>query len=370
MMSKGISKGFFILILFIVTAAFLDVLGPYYSSVLWAIILAVIFHPLKNKLKQYLGDRNGLVSLLTLLVICLIVFTPLAIIASSLALEFNVLYEKLQNNNTQLPAMLAEVMQHLPGWARHFLAEHNLDSAAEIQKQLSDVALKGGQFLAGSVFLIGKGTFNFAVGFGIMLYLLFFLLKDGPYLVRLALEALPLSEHVKHHLFVKFAAVSRATVKGTVVVAIVQGALGGLAFYITGIDGSLLWGALMAFLSIIPAVGSAIIWVPAAIYFFATGMLWQGAFLVGFFVVIIGLVDNILRPLLVGKDTKMPDYLILISTLGGMEIYGINGFVIGPLIAALFIACWNILSGRDSEETTDEIDEAFIEEGKNHPDAG
>ena len=229
------------------------------------------------------------------------------------------------------------------------------------------MALKGGQYLAGSVFLIGKGTFNFVVGFGVMLYLLFFLLKDGPYLVNLALEALPLSQHVKHHLFVKFAAVSRATVKGTVVVAVVQGALGGLAFYFTGIDGSLLWGALMAFLSIIPAVGSAIIWVPAVIYFFATGMLWKAIFLVVFFVVVIGLVDNILRPLLVGKDTKMPDYLILISTLGGMEIYGINGFVIGPLIAALFIACWNILSGRDSEENIEEIDEEFIEEGKTIP---
>ena len=113
-------------------------------------------------------------------------------------------------------------------------------------------------------------------------------------------------------------------------------------------------------------VGSAIIWVPAAIYLFATGQLWQGAFIVGFFVIIVGLVDNILRPLLVGKDTKMPDYLILITTIGGMEIYGINGFVIGPLIAALFIACWNLLSGRDHAGNIDELDEDFLEEGKNH----
>ena len=119
MMSKGISKGFFILILFIVTAAFLDVLGPYYSSVLWAIILAVIFHPVK-KLKQYVGERNGVVSLLTLALICLIVFTPLAIIASSLAMEFNVIYTKLQTNNSQLPTMLADFMRHLPGWAQRF----------------------------------------------------------------------------------------------------------------------------------------------------------------------------------------------------------------------------------------------------------
>lgn len=123
---------------------------------------------------------------------------------------------------------------------------------------------------------------------------------------------------------------TRATVKGTAVVALVQGILGGIAFAIVDIDGSVLWGALMAFLSLVPAVGSAIVWVPAAIFLFATHQLWQGLFIVGFFVIIVGLVDNILRPLLVGKDTKMPDYLILITTLGGMEIYGINGFVIGP----------------------------------------
>ena len=181
----------------------------------------------------------------------------------------------------------------------------------------------------------------------------------------LTLESLPLSSYVKQHLFAKFAAVARATVKGTVAVALAQGALGGFAFWVAGLDGSILWGALMAFLSLIPAVGSAIIWVPAAIYLFATGQLWQGAFIVGFFVIVIGLVDNILRPLLVGKDTKMPDYLILIATLGGMEIYGINGFVIGPLIAALFIACWNLLSGREHAGNTDEIDEEFIEEAKN-----
>lgn len=197
-----------------------------------------------------------------------------------------------------------------------------------------------------------------------MLYLLFFLLKDGPYLVLLILESLPLSSYVKQHLFAKFAAVARATVRYRR-----RGAGAGGAGWLclldrrSGRQHSL--GALMAFLSLIPAVGSAIIWVPAAIYLFATGQLWQGAFIVGFFVIVIGLVDNILRPLLVGKDTRMPDYLILIATLGGMEIYGINGFVIGPLIAALFIACWNLLSGREHAGNTDEIDEEFIEEAKN-----
>lgn len=366
---KGLTVGFFLLILAMTTIAFFEVLAPYFSAILWAAVLAVIFHPLKTFLRGKLGDRNGLAALLTLLCICLIVFTPLAIIASSMVVEVNTVYHKLQTNSAQFPVVFADLLQHLPGWAKHYLAENNLDNATQIQQKLSAFALKGGQYLAGSAFIIGKGTFSFTVGFGIMLYLLFFLLKDGSYLVHLILEALPLSTYVKHHLFMKFAAVSRATVKGTVVVGVVQGILGGLAFWFTGIDGSLLWGALMGFLSLVPAVGSAIIWVPATIFFFATGALWKGLFLVGFFVVIVGLVDNILRPLLVGKDTKMPDYLILITTLGGMEIYGINGFVIGPVIAALFIACWNLLSGRDNRENIEEIDEEFIEEGKKQSDS-
>ncbi len=365
---KGLNIGFFIVILAIVTVAFFDVLSPYFSSVLWAAILAVIFAPLKTWLRRRMGDRNGLASLITLLIICLIVFTPLAIIASSLVVEINTIYIKLQTNSAQFLTVFADLLQHLPDWLRNYLSEHQLNNAAQIQQKLSTFALKGGQYMAGSVFLIGKGTFTFTVGFGVMLYLLFFLLKDGSYLVHLILEALPLSTYMKHHLFMKFAAVSRATVKGTVVVALVQGILGGLAFWLVDIDGSLLWGALMAFLSLIPAVGSAIIWMPAAVFFFATSALWKGLFIVGFFVIIVGLVDNILRPLLVGKDTKMPDYLILIATLGGMEIYGINGFVIGPLIAALFIACWNLLSGKDNRDNVEEIDEEFIEEGKKQSD--
>ena len=227
-------------------------LSPYFSAILWAAILTIIFNPVKNKLRTALGDRNGLASLLTLGIICLIVFIPLMVILSSLAVELNMVYTKLQQNNTQFPEVIAGIFNRLPDWASGFPADHNLTNAAQIQKKLSDVALQGGQYLAGSAFLIGKGTFGFAISFGIMLYLLFFLLKDGPYLVRQILDSLPLSDFVKQHLFAKFVGVSRATVKGTAVVAVVQGTLGGIAFAIVGIDGSVLWGALMAFLSRCP----------------------------------------------------------------------------------------------------------------------
>src|SRR5690606_2286135 len=121
-----------------------------------------------------------------------------------------------------------------------------------------------------------------------------------------------------------------------------QGALGGLIFWILGIEGALLWGVIMALLSLLPAVGAAIIWLPVAIYFLVTGDYWLGGILILYGVLVIGLVDNILRPLLVGKVTKVPDYVVLISTVGGLTPFGLNGFVIGPLVAALFMAVWDL----------------------------
>ncbi len=126
-----------------------------------------------------------------------------------------------------------------------------------------------------------------------------------------------------------------------------QGALGGVIFAVLGISGALLWAVLMAFLSLLPAVGAGLIWTPVAIYFLFSGAVWQGVILILYGVMVIGLVDNILRPILVGKDTKMPDYLVLISTLGGLALFGLNGFVIGPLIAALFISSWGLFTNGD-----------------------
>ncbi len=361
---KGINEGFFVLLLVLSTLAFCMVLRAYYSSIFWGVILALLFYPLKTRIRKGLGDKNGLAAFLTLLIICLIVFIPCVIVMSSLAYEGNELYNNIQQNNQALTTSITNAIHHLPGFVQDFLNRYDLTNVDKLQQKISGLAMQGSKTIAGSALVIGQGTFSFTVGFVIMLYLLFFFLKDGSYLINLMLDALPLTDYVKHHLFKKLAAVSKATVKGTVVVALVQGALGGLAFWFLGVQGSVLWGALMAFLSLVPAIGSAIIWVPVAIYFLAAGPLWKGIFLVVFFVVVIGLVDNILRPLLVGKETRMPDYLVLIATLGGMELFGINGFVIGPLIAALFIACWNLLSGRDNEENSDQLDAGFIAEGQ------
>ena len=162
---------------------------------------------------------------------------------------------------------------------------------------------------------------------------------------------IPLRTDQKAALFSRFADVVRATVKGGILVAIAQGALGGLAFWFLGIHAPLLWAVLMAFLSLLPAIGAGLVWLPVAIYFLASGAVWQGISLITYGVLVIGLVDNILRPSLVGKDTKLPDYVVLISTLGGIEVFGLHGFVIGPLIAAIFMVTWEIFSSSKSRDS-------------------
>ena len=161
---------------------------------------------------------------------------------------------------------------------------------------------------------------------------------------------MPLSDEYNAQLIARFTAVVRATVKGNIVIAVVQGTIGGVTFWALGIKGALLWGTLMTFLSLLPAVGSALVWVPAAAYLILTGSAAKGIVLVLVGVLVIGLIDNVLRPILVGRDTRLPDYVVLVSTLGGISIFGINGFVIGPLIAALFIAAWTLFRDEQAAE--------------------
>jgi predicted PurR-regulated permease PerM len=177
-----------------------------------------------------------------------------------------------------------------------------------------------------------------------MLYLTYFLLRDGDSMGAKFKAAVPLRPAIRDSLFQHFVVVVRATIKGTVVVAIIQGLLGGLIFWALGVEGALLWGVVMGLFSLVPAVGTAIVWIPVAGFLLATGSIWEGAVLVFCGVFVIGLVDNLLRPILVGQDTRMPDFLVLIATLAGIELFGLNGFIIGPVIAALFLAVWNIVT--------------------------
>lgn len=332
----------FVVLLVAVTVAFIWVLLPYYGAIFWGAILAIVFTPLHRRLLRQLRGRPNLAALTTLLIIILIVIIPTILITAALLQEGAAIYKRIGTGELNLGVYFEQIMSALPRSVHELLIRFGVGDVFSLREKLSAGALQGSKFLATQAVSVGQNTFQFVVGMGVMLYLLFFLLRDGAQLARQSKQLIPLSDEHQQHLFRKFATVVRATVKGNIVVAITQGALGGVMFWFLGIQGALLWGVLMAFLSLLPAVGAALIWVPVAVYFLVTGATWEGVVLILFGVLVIGLVDNVLRPLLVGKDTKIPDYVILISTLGGLAVFGLNGFVIGPLFAALFIACWDL----------------------------
>lgn len=330
----------FLLMLIVVTVLFLYLLKPFFSAIFWACVIALLFYPLHLRFLRLLGYRRNPAALATLAVCVLIGILPSIFVVGSFFQEGARLFQRLQSGEIDPVGYFERMREAFPAIQR-LLGRFELD-LSNIREQLSGAAVAAGSYIAQNALQFGQGTLKLFITLGLMLYVAFFLLRDGPALVALLVRALPLGDERERLLFAKFAEVTRATVKGNLVVAAVQGALGGIIFRILDIPGALLWGVVMAVLSLIPAVGAGLIWGPVAIYLFAVGEWVQGLILTVFGVAVIGLVDNILRPILVGRDTKLPDYVVLLSTLGGFVLFGINGFVIGPLLAVLFVAFWEI----------------------------
>jgi predicted PurR-regulated permease PerM len=334
----------FIILIVAVSLAFAWILTSFYGAILGGVVIAIMFAPVHRWMLRKMPERRTAAALLMILLIVLIVILPLTLIAASLTQQGAVVVGKMQSGELNFGKLLQQMLDALPGWATGLLNRFGVFSLGDMQEKLTAGLVKGGQTIATQALDIGQSTFAFMVSLVIMLYLLFFLFRDGDTLARRVKDAIPLRAELRDELLEKFTIVIRATVKGSLLVALAQGALGGLIFWVLGINAALLWAVLMAFLSLLPAVGAGLVWMPVALYLLATGSFWQGAILIAYGFFVIGLVDNLLRPMLVGKDTKLPDYVVLISTLGGIEAFGLNGFVIGPVIAAMFIAVWEIFS--------------------------
>lgn len=348
-MNSTLEQKVFLALLLVVTIAFGWILFPFYGAVFWAVILAIIFAPLQRRLHRHLGDRRNLTAFITLMICLIVAVLPVILITGLLVQEGSSLYKQIQSGELDVGSFVEAAKELLPASLELQLQRFGLGDVDQLRERLASGALEGSQFLATKAFSFGQGTFQFLVSFFLMLYLLFFLIRDGRELVARIRRALPLSDNQKRRLFSKFTRVVRATVKGNIVVAATQGFLGGAIFAVLGIPAASLWGVLMAFLSLLPAVGAGLIWTPAALYFLMKGMVLQSVILTLYGILVIGLVDNILRPILVGRDTKMPDYLVLISTLGGLALFGLNGFVIGPLIAALFMSTWGLFTASEEK---------------------
>jgi len=343
----------FLFLLVAFTIAFIVVILPFYGAVFWAIVLAILFAPFYRRLSAKMNKRPNLAAAATLLICILLVVLPLVLISLSLIREASVLYVNIRSGQLDIVGFIQRAFAALPESVVNILDRFGVGNLSALQEKLTTAAVQGSEFITRQAINIGQNTFNFMVSFAIMLYVLFFLLRDGDRLVVQIKQATPLNHDHKRALFNNLTTAIRATVKGNIIVASVQGALGGIAFWFLGVQGALLWAVLMAFLSLLPAVGAALIWLPVALYFILTGSIWEGAGLIIYGVVVIGLVDNILRPMLVGKDTQLPDYIILISTVGGMALLGLNGFVIGPVIAAMCITLWEMFSAGNQKHEAD-----------------
>lgn len=339
-MREQLERRAFLLLLAAVTLAFGFILEPFWSSIFWACAVAVIFFPLQNLLVRYWGHRPNTNALVTLAVCMTIVVIPVIFLTTAFVQEGIQLYQRLDSGDIDPREMLIKLRDAFP-IIDELLVEFGINPN-DIRDQVISGVQATSKFLAKETLTIGQNTFGFLISLALMMYLAFFLLRDGPKIKELMIKALPIGDDREHALFEKFVEVTRATVKGNLVVAIVQGALGGFIFWLLDIPAPLLWGVIMAFLSLIPAVGAALVWFPAGLYLYATGEWVSATVLMAYGAIIIGLADNVLRPILVGRDTKLPDYVVLFSTIGGISLFGINGFVIGPLVAALFMAVWQI----------------------------
>ena len=320
------------------------VLLPFYGAIMWALIIAMLFVPVYRALLRRLSRRRNLAAGLVMLLVLVVGVLPFALVTASLAQEASVVYQRIDSGDWNPALYLRGVFEALPTWMTALLERAGVADFDILQHQVTTALAEGSRFIATQAFNIGLDTFSFVTSLVIALYLAFFLIRDGDVLAQIAETALPIPPQYKRELVDKFMAVVAATVKGNLLVAAIQGTLGGIAFWLLGVKGALLWAVVMAFLSLLPMIGAGLVWLPVAAYFFITGAVWQSLALVAYGVLVIGLVDNLLRPILVAKDARMPDYVVMITTLGGMAVFGVNGFIIGPTIAAMFIAVWHLSS--------------------------
>lgn len=320
-----------------ITGVFLYMLNEYVSALLWAVVCAVVFYPLYIRLQTFFRGSSATAALATVASVVLLVVLPLSLIGSIVVSESLNLYQSLSTDNKstfESSSLLDRVSQ-----VTAYLEPYGISQSAA-EGRLREWAAGLSQTVASSLVSFSQLTVTFLLDTAIMLYLLFFFLKDGPKLISIIMYYLPLGDAYETRLMDRFSETVQAVVKGTIAIAAIQGIIGGILFLAVGIANPVLWGVAMAVLSIVPLFGTALVWLPAAVIMIFTGSLWAGIIIILVGALIISLVDQFLRPSLVGKGSKMPDALVLLATVGGLATFGVSGFIIGPIIAALFLSLW------------------------------
>ena len=340
-------RGFLLLLVVGITAAFIFVVKDFLMTIFVAAIFSGLFHPLYRRLRAAFGGRESLASAVTLLLMILVIGVPIVAIVTVVTQEAVRMTETVTPWVKQIvsePTRLNAYVDRIPGIER--IAPYR----EALQNKAGEAAAGIGRVILSKLSGTTRGTLALIVDFFIMLYAMFFFLTDGGRYLKSILHYLPLREAEQQQMLQRFVSVTRATLKGSLLIGILQGTLSGVAFALLGIPGAVLWGLLMVVLSVLPVIGGALVWVPAAIVLALQGAWIKALVLAGFCSLFIGSIDNILRPRLVGHDTQMSDLLVLFSTLGGITAFGAIGFIVGPIIAALFVTIWEIFGAAYRED--------------------
>ncbi|NTU57312.1 MAG: AI-2E family transporter [Chlorobiaceae bacterium] len=339
MNTPRLNKIVVLIVALLISALFLAMIRQFLLTILLAGIFAGLLIPLFNRFQKLFGGRSSMSAGMTLLIFLLVVFLPLAgllVVVAAQALSLSITAIPLIRGQLKSQEQFHGLFVQLPFY-------QDLEAYSDLILQ------KAGEFLGrmGSVLFESFSAFTYTAVYDIFLffvftYTMFFLLKDGHAFLERLQYSLPLNQNDQKRLLDKFLSVTRATLKGTLVIGVVQGSLAGLAFQVAGIDNAVFWGTVMAVLSVLPLIGSTLVWIPAVVFLAVSGQYVPAAGLFLFCSLVVGQIDNILRPILVGRDTQMHELFIFFGTLGGIGMFGAFGFIVGPVVAALFVTVWDI----------------------------
>ncbi len=339
MKNETVSKFSLILLLIAISALFLSMIYDFLMALFLAALFSALVHPMYKRFERWFGGRRALASMVTLLLMVAVVLIPLVgllgiVVGQAIRVGESVT-PWIQHQLSQ-PGALSELLEKIPFY------EHIAPYRDVIFRKAGELVGIVSKFFIDGLSAFTMGTVSFLLMFFILLYAMFFFLMDGEKLLAKILYYLPLEDQEEQRMLERFTSVTKATLKGTAVIGILQGGLAGAALWGVGIPSAVFWGAIMAVLSIIPGIGTGLVWGPVAIVLLAGGHYAKGIGLVVFCGVVVGSIDNFLRPRLVGKDTQMHDLMILLGTLGGIAMFGVIGVIIGPIIAGLFVTVWEI----------------------------
>ena len=340
--AEKFSRYFLLVVLIGIGIVFFNMIKIFLIPMILAAVFGVLFYPFYGWLLKLFRNNKSLSALVCCLILLLGLLIPVSVVANLVSGEAISLYQTVEQKVQEIIQKGDErVLKNIKEYK--WIKKLHLNKI-DWQSSLQESTQAGAKLLATVINKASKGTFQLLVNLFLTFFAMYYLFRDGDKLIQRLKYLSPLADKYKEELFIRFISVSRATIKGTVVVGLIKGCIGGLTFWIFDISSPILWGVVMAILSIIPMLGAWLVMYPAALILIVLGHIWQGVVLFLISALIISSVDNILQPRLVGRSSGLHDLLIFFSTLGGIGMFGVMGFIVGPIIAALFVSILDVYS--------------------------